>query len=627
MASPLSERIGSLVDERTRLDALLTGNIQWQALRIARVAAARGEATAAYDVERLESALSANAMFRAREALDAAIRELSAASAAESVEADDARASLAEVVRSRPEARVHTHPPTVARESGADDLTLIRGIDAALAAGLAALGVTSYAAIAGWSAADVARFASRLGLGTEISRGNWIEQAAVLAAKGRRPRAEASPPTPPAAKPATQHAAAPHPPAAPAPVAVEPVTARPTPSAAEPSAVVVALRQPAAPRATAALPATAPEPPRDAEVAPEAPAAPDRLTLILGLSAEMADWLAAAGVTRFAEIAAWTAGDIACYGAEVGIGEAARQHSWIEQAAVLASGRPTRHARRVLTGEWDALVPPPRAEERPDGELRAKLIAASLLSAANAMLRIGPLPPAEPVASEPASGAAEELQPSPATEAPTTTEEKAADAAPAAHDPVAIARPPVLADARFGLPRLAEQIAPLRAAAPAAPEHSARSRLPTLGSWSAPGAHEEVASVPAAAAPSEAATTGTTVRRPVESEWLVVPPGEAEVFIHQLDDAGQTGPPAAANTAQAAAAQPEQHRPPFRPRHPATERASNLGGSAEEASVEIYTHGEQPRVHASAARPAPAAEHDAVDASSVRRFLKVLTGR
>lgn len=626
MASPLSERIGSLVDERTRLDALLTGDIQWQALRIARVAAARGEATAAYDVERLESALSANAMFRAREALDAAIRELSAASAAESVEADDARASLAEVVRPRPEARVHTHPPTAARESGADDLTLIRGIDAALATGLAALGVTSYAAIAGWSAADVARFASRLGLGTEISRGNWIEQAAVLAAKGRRPRAEASPPTPPAAKPATTPAPAPHPPAAPAPVAVEPVTARPTPSAAEPSAVVVALRQPAAPRATAALPAAAPEPPRDAEVAPETPAAPDRLTLVRGLSAEMADWLAAAGVTRFAEIAAWTAGDIACYGAEVGIGEAAREHSWIEQAAVLASGRPTRYARRVLTGEWDALVPPPRAEERPDGELRAKLIAASLLSAANAMLRIGPLPPAEPVASEPAKGDAEE-RPSSATEASPTSEETAADAAPTTHDPTAFARPPAFSGARFGLPRLAEQIAPLRAAAPAAPEHSPRSRLPTLGSWSAPGAHEEVASAPAAVAPSEAATTGTTVRRPVESEWLVVPPGEAEVFIHKLDDAGGTGPPAAANAAQAATAQPEPHRPPFRPHHPATERASNLGGSAEEASVEIYTHGEQPRVHPSAARPAPTAGHDAVDASSVRRFLKVLTGR
>ena len=65
-----------------------------------------------------------------------------------------------------------------------DDLTRIRGIDARLAAELAGAGVQGYAAMASWRAADVRRVSDALGLGRRISRENWIEQAALLAARG-----------------------------------------------------------------------------------------------------------------------------------------------------------------------------------------------------------------------------------------------------------------------------------------------------------------------------------------------------------------------------------------------------------------------------------------------------------
>jgi len=61
-----------------------------------------------------------------------------------------------------------------------DDLTRIRGLGAGLARRLADRGVVRFAQIAAWSAEDVRTIAAALGLGREISRRNWIEQAALL---------------------------------------------------------------------------------------------------------------------------------------------------------------------------------------------------------------------------------------------------------------------------------------------------------------------------------------------------------------------------------------------------------------------------------------------------------------
>jgi hypothetical protein len=71
----------------------------------------------------------------------------------------------------------------------ADDLTRIRGVSAGLARRLVDRGVVRFAQIAAWSADDVRTIAANLELGREISRGNWIEQAALLELRrGAAPR-------------------------------------------------------------------------------------------------------------------------------------------------------------------------------------------------------------------------------------------------------------------------------------------------------------------------------------------------------------------------------------------------------------------------------------------------------
>jgi len=76
---------------------------------------------------------------------------------------------------------VSAAPAPVASAAVSDDLLRIRGIDSGLQSQLAALGVTSVAAIAGWKTADVANFSSKLGLDGRIERENWVEQAQILA--------------------------------------------------------------------------------------------------------------------------------------------------------------------------------------------------------------------------------------------------------------------------------------------------------------------------------------------------------------------------------------------------------------------------------------------------------------
>jgi len=86
---------------------------------------------------------------------------------------------------------------------------------------------------------------------------------------------------------------------------------------------------PAAPVAAAAEPAPAPVAPEEA----------DDLTRIKGLGPKLKTLLAGLGITRFAQIAAWTEADLAAIDPKLGAfaGRPARD-SWIEQARLLSSG-------------------------------------------------------------------------------------------------------------------------------------------------------------------------------------------------------------------------------------------------------------------------------------------------
>jgi predicted flap endonuclease-1-like 5' DNA nuclease len=70
----------------------------------------------------------------------------------------------------------------VAETVGGDDLTRIKGLGPKLKARLNELGVTTFAQIAGWSAADVAAMDAQLGtFAGRSTRDQWVAQAGFLA--------------------------------------------------------------------------------------------------------------------------------------------------------------------------------------------------------------------------------------------------------------------------------------------------------------------------------------------------------------------------------------------------------------------------------------------------------------
>jgi predicted flap endonuclease-1-like 5' DNA nuclease len=197
----------------------------------------------------------------------------------------------------------------------ADDLTRIRGIDPALAARLTRFGVLSFATIAGWGREDVRRVGESLGLGRQISRQNWIEQAALL-------RGHAAPVQP-------THAMAPE-------VAAVPANL--------PATSIVAT----------------------AEIADRASASsPDRLDLVRGIDEACAEVMRNAGVSRWADLIDWRRADIDRIEALLGSRGRISRQGWIEQATLLGSGRTSAHALRMIRGEFAVLVPPPPVEPLP----------------------------------------------------------------------------------------------------------------------------------------------------------------------------------------------------------------------------------------------------------------------
>jgi predicted flap endonuclease-1-like 5' DNA nuclease len=100
--------------------------------------------------------------------------------------------------------------------------------------------------------------------------------------------------------------------------------------------------------APAAAPATPPPPAAKAPAAPEpaaaataaaAPGMPDDLLRLKGVGPKIAGILKEQGVTRFAQIAAWSDADIAAIDARLGnFSGRPKRDNWVDQARLLASG-------------------------------------------------------------------------------------------------------------------------------------------------------------------------------------------------------------------------------------------------------------------------------------------------
>jgi predicted flap endonuclease-1-like 5' DNA nuclease len=77
-------------------------------------------------------------------------------------------------------------------------------------------------------------------------------------------------------------------------------------------------------------------PPAEAEP-PAAPPAPDDLTLLVGIGPKLAEALARSGVTRFAQIAAWSDADVAKLDKALDLKGRAVRDAWVAQAVKLSA--------------------------------------------------------------------------------------------------------------------------------------------------------------------------------------------------------------------------------------------------------------------------------------------------
>jgi predicted flap endonuclease-1-like 5' DNA nuclease len=166
----------------------------------------------------------------------------------------------------------------------------------------------------------------------EVKGGGGIDSSGAAAApvatlKSAEPKpvvSKAAAPKSTASKSAAPKGAAPK---AVAPKAAAPKTAAPK-AAAPKAAAPKAASKAAAPKPAAAKPA-----------APAAKSAPDDLRQLKGVGPKLVTVLNGLGVTRFDQIAGWSAGDIATIDAQLGTftGRIARDN-WVEQAGFLAKG-------------------------------------------------------------------------------------------------------------------------------------------------------------------------------------------------------------------------------------------------------------------------------------------------
>jgi predicted flap endonuclease-1-like 5' DNA nuclease len=310
-----------------------------------------------------------------------------------------------------------------------DDLTRIRAIDGALHSALNGMGVRSFADIAAWKPDDVTRIANSLNVPGRIEQENWIEQAQILAkggetyysrrkSKGEQPSAKPTPDegdritirvpaatrpmeTPAVATPVAPVPVAPIPAVVAAPVAVTapPSTAEIKAAAAAAAAAVQAAQAAVAPAAAAAVVAVAAKaaaalapapvvavPAAQAGATDAAPAAGavgntrDALQRIAGINTEVEKLLNVQGVTRYSQIANWSASDTSRFDRLLGFEGRIARENWIEQANILAKGGETAFARDQARKAAEPVLPakladalqgakPAAAEAAPRAEL------------------------------------------------------------------------------------------------------------------------------------------------------------------------------------------------------------------------------------------------------------------
>lgn len=247
-------------------------------------------------------------------------------------DASGARANLQALRSVRSSALVG--PEGAFRPDQPDDLKRIRGIGILLERRLNGLGVITYSQIASWSADEASRVGAELGLGDQVSRENWVDQARLLAfeVEGDSDWLDDEG------------------------VAADPVRSTGTGQAGASAALGASAAAAAAVAASAAAIGAAPKatavPPTGAAGSPRpGPGASDDLKRIRGIGILIERKLLQLGVTSYEEIANWTASDIERVNAVLDFNGRIERENWIEQARILATGGQTEFSRRLDRGE------------------------------------------------------------------------------------------------------------------------------------------------------------------------------------------------------------------------------------------------------------------------------------
>lgn len=274
-------------------------------------------------------------------------------------------------------------------QSGGDDFTRIRAIDAGLRDTLHGAGVRTFNDMARWSADDIRRVDSALSLGGRVEREQWVEQAQILAKGGEtyysRTRSSSVQPSKPPAEAAIATAAA---------LAAAAAAARPQPRPADVGSPLDKV-DPAASRPARLADAIKEQESKSAESKPTAPVGEAEVTIttagssksdlvhlrsvksealrlvedeapindlkrIRGVGVLLEKKLAAAGVTSYEQIANWTAEDVDRISDALDLKGRIERENWIEQARILSSGGQTEFSRRVDKGDPDATRTPRR---------------------------------------------------------------------------------------------------------------------------------------------------------------------------------------------------------------------------------------------------------------------------
>ncbi len=291
-----------------------------------------------------------------------------------------------------------------------DDLTAIRGITSAQATQLLGLGVARFEQISNWTTADVRTIRAALGLGVAISQQNWIEQAAVLAARKAAQVSEQeiiaeSTDASAAACEATDEIEA----------GVAALSEATTP--AETIDLLLELvvsagvedrtSNAAGDRQDEEVPEVAPDPDVIAKPMPEMA---EGLMAIKGMSPVYVRQLSKLGIRTLSQLSRLTTAQFGALETYLDVRQQLARSSWIEQATVLARGKTTRYLEDQRRGEFVNLAQPSRLQPTQDKEFAARLT-----ELINAPVLIEPasntevIAAAEPVAVEPTRDALQHL--------------------------------------------------------------------------------------------------------------------------------------------------------------------------------------------------------------------------